>query len=111
MYTDHHQADYGTSQKKLSVYLVGFVTCIALTLGAFYLVMYPSLPKHQIMAWVLAAAFIQFFVQVICFLGLNVKTLQGKMNVGSLIYAIVVIGSIIVGSLWIMYNLDYFMMN
>ena len=111
MHPNTHQSDYGTSQKHFGVYVFGFITCIILTLVAFYGVMHPSLSRHQLFTLVFGTALVQFIVQAICFLGLNVKTLQGKMNVTSLIYTMIVAGTTIFGSIWIMYNLNYFMMN
>lgn len=111
----HHEAsqpDYGTGEKKLGIYLIGLISCTLLTLIAFGAVMYPeSFSKMQIFAIIYSAACIQFLVQLICFLRLNIQTMQARTNVMSLIFTIVVLTTIIVGSLWIMSNLNYYMMN
>lgn len=111
---DHHDdepIDYGTGQKKLSVYIVGIILCSILTIIAFWTVMSGQFSKLETFVIIYAAACIQFFVQVICFLRLNTQTEQGRTNVMALVFTIVILISIIVGSLWIMWNLDYNMMH
>lgn len=105
------QIDYGTGQKKLSVYIIGIITCSILTLIAFWTVMSGSFSRGQAFAIIYAAACIQFIVQLVCFLRLNTQTEQGKTNIMALIFTGVILTSIIIGSLWIMWNLDYNMMH
>ena len=110
----HHtisEPDYGTGHKKLSIYLIGMVICVILTLLAFWVVTTPLLSRAHVFLTIYAAASIQFLVQVICFLRLNTKTEQGLFNVMAFIYTGLILVCIIAGSLWIMYNLDYYMMN
>ena len=103
------QPDFGTGQKKLGIYTVGVVCSAALTLISFWTVMYGQLPKLQIFAIIYAAACIQFLVQLVCFLRLNIQTEQGRVNVMSILFTAVILISIVVGSLWIMSNLNYYM--
>ncbi len=105
------ESDYGTGKKTLKMYLTGFFLCVILTLIPFYAVIYKSLSHTQIFVIIFASAIIQFFVQVICFLRLNLQTDQGKLNALSFIFTIVVLGIIIGGSLWIMFHLNYNMMH
>lgn len=109
----HHdisQPDYGTGQKKLGMYVVGIISCSILTLISFWVVMSGQLSRAEIFTVIYSSAVIQFLVQLICFLRLNTQTEQGKTNVMSLIFTGVILISIIVGSLWIMWNLNYYMM-
>lgn len=109
----HHQKtkqpDFGTGQKKLGIYIAGFISCIILTLISFWVVMVDKFPRSETFTILYAAAFIQFFIQLLCFLRLNTKTEQGKMNVMSFLFTGVIMISIIAGSLWIMWNCNYFM--
>jgi len=105
-----NQPDFGTSQKKLGIYIVGFITCSILTLISFWTVMSGQFTKWEMFIIIYAAAFIQFFVQLLCFLRLNTQTKQGRTNVMSIIFTGVILTSIIIGSLWIMWNLHYNMM-
>jgi cytochrome o ubiquinol oxidase operon protein cyoD len=109
----HHeldQPDYGTGQKKLGIYIVGVVGCVILTLLSFWAVMSSNFSRHQVFIIIFASACAQFLVQLFCFLRLNTQTEQAKTNVMSLIFTGVILTSIIVGSLWIMSNLNYYMM-
>lgn len=104
-----HEPDYGAAQKKFSLYLIGFIFCVILTLLSFGAVMSQSLTKLQIYAVIFSSAAIQFLVQVIFFLRLTTATEQGRTNVMTLLFTGVILVSILVGSLWIMWNLSYYM--
>ena len=102
--------DYGTGEKNLSVYLIGLCLCVVLTSLSFWMVMSQVYAKAAVFAVIYLSAVLQFFVQVICFLRLHIKTEQGRVNVMSLIFTGVILTSIVAGSLWIMWNLNYHMM-
>jgi cytochrome o ubiquinol oxidase operon protein cyoD len=104
-----HLPDFGTGQKKLSTYLIGLFICSVLTLIAFWVVMSHRYTHLETFIIIYAAACIQFLVQLIFFLRLNTQTEQGRTNIMSLIFTGVVLVTIIVGSLWIMWNLNYYM--
>ncbi|MFZ2314955.1 MAG: cytochrome o ubiquinol oxidase subunit IV [Gammaproteobacteria bacterium] len=104
-------ADYGTGDKKLGVYVKGLIACSILTLISFWAVMMGDLTKLQTFIVIYASACAQFLVQLVCFLRLNTQTEQGKNNVMALIFTAVILVSIIVGSLWIMWNLDFYMVH
>jgi cytochrome o ubiquinol oxidase operon protein cyoD len=105
----HNEPDFGTGKKKLGVYLLGFIMCSILTLIAFGSVMANQFPKGILLSIIFIAASIQFLVQLICFLRLNIQTPQGKLNVMSFVFTGVILGTIVVGSLWIMWNCNYYM--
>lgn len=107
----HHevgQSDYGTGQKKLGMYLAGVISCIILTIIAFWAVMSERFSKWEILVIIFSAACVQFFVQVICFLRLTTATEQGKTNVMSFVFTGVILLCFVIGSLWIMNNLNYY---
>jgi len=106
-----NEADYGTGQKKLGMYLMGFISCSLLTLLSFWSVMSQRFSKFELLAVIFSSALIQFLVQVICFLRLTTETEQGKTNIMTFLFTVVILISIIVGSLWIMWNLNYYMMH
>jgi cytochrome o ubiquinol oxidase operon protein cyoD len=103
--------DYGTGQKKLGLYWLGFISCVLLTMLSFWAVIAHQFSKTQLMVLIFSSAGIQFLVQVICFLRLTTQTAQGKTNVMTLLFTGVILASIIIGSLWIMWNLNYYMMH
>jgi cytochrome o ubiquinol oxidase operon protein cyoD len=111
---DHHgmrEPDYGTGSKKLGMYLVGFISCAILTLLSFWGVMSQRFSKLEILVLIFSSACIQFLVQVIFFLRLTSQTEQGRTNIMTFLFTGVVLTSIIIGSLWIMWNLNYYMMH
>ena len=105
------EPDYGTGKKTLAIYSLGVVLCIILTLIPFSVVMYHIGTHNERVIVLIVSAILQFLVQVVCFLRLNVKTLQGKTNVYAFIFSIIVLAVIIGGSLWIMWHLNYNMMH
>lgn len=108
----HHevtQPDYGTGQKTLGIYLIGIISCAILTVIAFWAVMSGKFTQWGMFTIIYSAAIVQFLVQLICFLRLNTKTEQGKMNVMSFIFSMVILICIVIGSLWIMWNMNYYM--
>ncbi len=105
------QPDYGTGQKKLSIYLFGVASCVILTVIAFGMVMAKQFTRMEIFTVIYSAAIVQFFVQVICFLRLNTQTPRAKVNVLSIVLTMVILLTIVVGTVWIMWNLNYYMMH
>lgn len=105
------EPDYGTGQKKLSIYVAGIIGCAILTLISFGAVMSQAFSKREMFIIIYASACVQFLVQLICFLRLNTQTEQGRFNVMSLVFFGVILICIIVGSLWIMSNLNYNLMS
>jgi cytochrome o ubiquinol oxidase operon protein cyoD len=106
-----NQPDYGTGEKKLSVYIFGVIACALLTIFSFWIVKADVVSKMMTFALIYLSACIQFLIQVICFLRLNTQTEHSRNNVVALIFTCIILTSIIVGSLWIMSNLNYNMMN
>ena len=102
---------YGTGKKKLSIYIVGIILCVILTLVSFMTVMYSIFSATTLVAIIFVSALIQFIVQVVCFLRLNAKNEQSRMNLMSFIFTIVILFVLIGGSLWIMWSLHYRMMH
>ena len=114
--SEHHHtniddSDLGLGQKTLGVYLFGVFLCVVLTLIPFGSVMYHWFSTGHLVVILVVSAILQFLVQVICFLRLNMKTIQSQYNVYAFVFAIIVLLVIIGGSLWIMWHLNYNMMH
>jgi len=103
------QPDFGTGRKKLGIYVAGLIACIVLTLAAFGTVMSDKFHRQEVLTIIFGAACLQFFVQLLCFLRLNTQTEQGKINVMSFVFTGVILVTIVIGSLWIMWNCNYYM--
>lgn len=113
--SEHHHhveadTEYGTGHKTLKTYLIGFTLCILLTLIPFALVAKHMLSDFSLYITITIFALVQLYVQVVFFLRLNTSS-KGLWNLGSFLFTILVILIVVFGSLWIMYNLNYNMMN
>lgn len=87
-------------------YTAGFISSIVLTVIAFYLV-----DRGVFAGWDLAVALAilatgQLLVQLICFLHIG-KEDRPRWNLTAFLFMLLVVGIVVIGSLWIMYNLDY----
>ena len=101
---------YGTGQKRLSVYTLGIILCVILTLIPFFTVITKKYDHSTTLLIIFVSALLQFLTQVVCFLRLNTKTDQGKTNVMAFVFTIVVLLVVVGGSLWIMWSLRSRMM-
>lgn len=93
-------AFYGTHR----TYAMGFVFSVILTLFSFYFVSSGTLPPATLYLVVGGLAVAQFFVQAVFFLHLNTHS-KSTWNLLSFLFTIVVVLVLIVGTMWIMYNL------
>ena len=100
---------YGARLKTLKSYLIGLTLSLILTAIAFVCVGNHLLSTEGLYILITALAVAQLFAQVICFLRLN-TTSEGHWNTLPFIFTFVVVGILVGGSLWIMYNLNVNMM-
>ena len=105
------EESYDAGKKKLGLYIVGVILCVILTLVSFLTIMYSALSMTTMLAIIFVSALVQFIVQVVCFLRLNTKSEQNRMNLISFIFTIVILFVLISGSLWIMWSLHHRMMH
>lgn len=93
----------------LKSYVTGLLISVALTLVSYFLV-----TEHLIKGFTLDIALailslIQVGFQLCFFLHLGEEK-HPKWNLISFLFMVLVIGILVIGSLWIMYNLNYRMM-
>ncbi len=93
-----------------SDYVKGFIASLILTIIPFYFVATQSLPKDITYAILFGCAVIQVIVHFIYVLHMEIKTDEGKWNFVSLMFTVLVVLILIVGSIWIMWNLNVNMM-
>jgi cytochrome o ubiquinol oxidase operon protein cyoD len=67
--------------------------------------------KLQTFLIIYSTAFTQFLVQLVCFLRLNTRTEQGQINVMAFVFTLMILLCVIFGSLWIMWNLNFYMVH
>ena len=83
---------------------------IILTGIPFWMVMDGGASKATILAVVLVCAVVQVLVHLVYFLHLDSKS-EGGWNLIAIVFAALIILIVVVGSLWIMWNLNYNMMS
>ncbi|MBY0378765.1 MAG: cytochrome o ubiquinol oxidase subunit IV, partial [Burkholderiales bacterium] len=103
-----HSIDAGVGYTKS--YIIGFILSIVLTIIPYYLVVNHSLGTVNTYIVILIFAVLQLIVQIVFFLHLNSGS-GPKWNLMAFIFTLVVLIILVIGSLWIMANLDYNMME
>lgn len=107
----NHQEVSQKSGKISRSYWIGFILSVVLTLIAFASVYYKIMPVKGLYATVTIAALIQLFVQAKYFLHMNTSTEEGRWDLMTLIFTVFIVAIIVIGTLWIMYNLNYYMVH
>lgn len=109
---DLHQinVDTGANHGTLKSYIIGFILSIILTVIPYMVVADHMLDKEGTLLVVVVAAVFQLLVQLIFFLHLSTKSEQ-RWNLLTFVFTVVILLILVVGSLWIMWNLNYNMVN
>lgn len=97
------QQHTGSAEKD---YIFGFVASLILTVIPFVFVGLEILPKTATYALLFACAIVQVLVHFSYFLHMEARTEQGRWNLLSLVFSAIVVLIVIVGSIWIMWNLN-----
>lgn len=99
----------GASHGSLKSYATGFTLSVILTVIPFAMVMADTASYSLILGTVVAAAIIQIVVHLVFFLHMNTSSRE-RWNLVALLFTAVIIFIVVVGSLWIMHNLNLNMM-
>ncbi len=91
-------------------YLVGFFLSILLTLSAYFAVVNHHFPKTLLLLVIVGSGTLQMLVQFIFFLHLG-KESKPRWNMMVFLFMALVAIILVIGSLWIMYHLDYQLMD
>jgi cytochrome o ubiquinol oxidase operon protein cyoD len=110
---DDEQTRDGAVKGSVAGYIAGFGLSLLLTLMAFYLVAHrnskPGIFTHRfLIVSIVALAIVQLFVQLLFFLHLDRES-KPRWNLTVAAFAAVVVLILVIGSLWIMNNLNYHM--
>ena len=84
-------------------YARGMLLSVILTVVAFALVMTQALPRTTTIFVILALAAVQIFVHLVDFLHLD-SSLEQRWNVYAGLFALLVVGILVGGSIWILFN-------
>lgn len=106
----NHEINMSQGKKTLKSYMIGLVLCAALTITSFGLMQYHLLSEMNLYIALALLAITQFYVQSICFIGLNTSK-EGQWHLLPYVFSILIIAILVGGSMWIMYNLNYYMFN
>lgn len=105
---DHHAS--GEAHGSFKGYMTGFILSVILTAIPFYLVMTGALGDARLTGIVIMAfAAVQIVVHMIYFLHMNFRS-EGGWSMLALVFTIIIVGIMIVGSLWVMYHMNANMM-
>jgi len=100
--------EHRNSQTRYLSYIVGFILSILTTLAAYLAVVKQVWPMETLVYIVMGIAVVQLAVQAVFFLHIG----RGShWKVVTFAFAILVVLIVVVGSIWIMNNLDYNMMH
>lgn len=95
-----------TGQISTGSYIVGFVMSLILTLTAYILVAKRHQSNHTLIILVIILSISQLLVQLVFFLHLGRES-KPRWNLIVLSFAALIVGILVLGSLWIMNNLNY----
>ena len=105
-----HSNDHsGASHGSVKSHMTGFILSIILTVIPFWMVMTGSASHAVILGTILVTAVVQILVHLVYFLHMNSKSDEG-WNLTAFVFTVIIIAIVVVGSIWIMWNLNYNMM-
>lgn len=90
----------------LKSYIIGLTTCVLLTLISFFLVIQGILTGTSLRIALVLLALIQTWVQLVLFLHLG-KESKSRANLLIFLFMALILLTIVFGTLWIMFSLDY----
>jgi cytochrome o ubiquinol oxidase operon protein cyoD len=98
--------------KTLYTYIIGFGASLALTLFVFWLTWRHVLSGHEfpphtvLVPLFVALAVAQIVIQLFFFLHIGEES-KPRLNLAALALALIVVGIVVGGTLWIMHNLEH----
>ncbi|MGL4858368.1 MAG: cytochrome o ubiquinol oxidase subunit IV [Enterobacteriaceae bacterium] len=105
----HSETHAGMAHMNLRAYVVGFILSLILTVIPFWMVMNGTLPHSYVLYGIVIAAVVQIVVHLVCFLHLHPSS-SDEWNLLALAFTLLIIGIVVIGSLWIMHHLNLNMM-
>lgn len=108
--THESDANSGSGHGTYKSYIVGFILSIILTVIPYMIVVQHLLPYHIMIIAIVILGVMQLLVQLVFFLHLGAES-KPRWNLMAFMFAILVVAILVIGTMWIMYNLDYNMME
>ncbi|MGO9936023.1 MAG: cytochrome o ubiquinol oxidase subunit IV [Steroidobacteraceae bacterium] len=97
------------TEGSLSSYLLGFAYALILTAAAFWMAMSGGVSRTAALVGVSVLAVVQIAVHLVFFLHMN-RSADARWNRMAFLFAVIIIGILVAGSLWIMNHLHQNMM-
>lgn len=97
-------------RRSLVSYSTGFVLSVLLTITAYFSVVNRTLPGDSLTGLVVGLAVVQLLVQLVFFLHLGRES-RPRWKLIIFAFMLLTVGTIVIGSLWIMNHLNYNMMT
>ena len=104
---DHNSA--GAAHGNVKQYTIGFIISVLLTVIPFGMVMAGGFSRGLLVTVIAITAVAQILIQLVYFLHMNSSSEQ-RWNVIAVVYTILTIAILLVGSVWIMNYLHFNMM-
>lgn len=98
--------DAQTHDNRLKSYVAGFVLSLIFTLIPFFLVTSFSLNPGLLIGILISFAVAQLIVQLVFFLHMG-KSSKKEWNLIALIFTVIVVLIVVIGTIWVMNNLNY----
>ena len=98
------------SKNAMRSYTIGFVLSLLLTIVPYYIVTRHLFGTHGLLMGIIFFGVVQLLVQVTFFLHVPAKS-KPYWNLIVFFFTLLIVAFLVVGSLWIMYHLNYNMMG
>jgi cytochrome o ubiquinol oxidase subunit IV len=108
--TNHIQQHDDHSHGSVKSYTIGFILSIIFTIIPFYMIMHHTSSSTVLISVAVFCAILQLLIQLVCFLHLNTES-SPRWNLTAFMFTVLIVAILVIGSLWIMYNLNYNMMH
>jgi cytochrome o ubiquinol oxidase operon protein cyoD len=106
----HSNAHAHNAHGSLKTYVVGFALSLVLTLLSFGCVRSGAVPQHLVVPGIVVFCVAQLLVQLVFFLHMSAAPGQ-RDNLSIGVFTLLIIAIVVVGSLWVMHNMNLYMMH
>lgn len=107
---DNHSDAHAAHGGGLKSYLIGFVMAVVLTVIPFAMVMSGAFSKGATVVVISVLAAVQMLVHIVYFLHMD-RSPEQRSNVQVGLFSILIIAIVIVGSLWVLHNMNANMLH
>ena len=99
----------GVSHGSYRTYIIGFISSVLLTILVFFCVGFKVFDSVLLYIIVIVLALLQFYIQLVYFLHLDIRP-NNYWNFTSFIFTMIIVFILVLGTLWIMFDLYTMMM-